>query len=109
MARSRAPRCPGKRPTGVSAALRRAPAAVPGRIKITGLWLSRGEDGREFLEGSLSPSVNILVFKNGSEGQGGNQPSHVMYLAPAGRGEPGTPVPDGFFGGAAEADEDTRS
>lgn len=71
--------------TGVSAVRRRAPAEVPSRIKITGLWLRRGEDGQTFLAGSLSPSIQILVFKNDSEDHGSNQPSHVMYLVPAGQ------------------------
>lgn len=89
---------PGKATaTGVSAVRRRTPAEVPNRIKITGLWLNRSEDGQTFLAGSLSPSIQILVFKNDSEDHSSNQPSHVMYLVPAGREETETPTPDGFF------------
>jgi len=52
-------------------------------IRITGLWEKVGKIGAYF-QGQLSPSVNILIFKNQYKSSV-QDPDYILYLAPPGK------------------------
>ena len=54
-------------------------------IRITGLWEKVGKRGVYF-QGQLSPSVNILIFKNQYKSSV-HDPDYIFYLARPGKKE----------------------
>jgi uncharacterized protein (DUF736 family) len=67
-------------------------------IPLGGLWKNTSANGDSYLQGKLSPTVRILIFKNKYK-TADNQPDFQIYLAPV-------PKPEGEGGRPESADAD---
>lgn len=50
-------------------------------IKITGLWLNRTKDGRDYFSGRFG-DARILIFEN-RERASDKMPTHTLFIAPS--------------------------
>ncbi len=70
---------------------------MPDLMQVGGLWKNVSANGDSYLQGKLSPTVRILIFKNKFK-TASNQPDSQIYFAPVERqgnaGKPGDGDPD---------------
>ncbi len=52
------------------------------RIKATGLWAHKDRNGNLYMEGTLSPTVKVFIFKNGMKKKGSKEPDYELFFAP---------------------------
>ena len=52
------------------------------RVLLTGLWEGKTQNGAAYLSGTLSPSAKLLIFRNGFQREGTNDPTHQLYVVP---------------------------
>jgi hypothetical protein len=50
-------------------------------IKLGGLWVNETKAGEKYFSGKLSPTTNVLIFKNKYK-ESEKHPDYIMYLAP---------------------------
>ena len=60
----------------------------PPLMKLTGLWIGKDKNGNTYLEGTVSPSLKLMVFKNRRKNSGSKEPDFEAYLTqPASKGK----------------------
>lgn len=49
-------------------------------LRLGGLWVQKGRDGTQWLEGNFGPTLRITIRANRNKGRGTNDPDFVMLL-----------------------------
>jgi len=50
-------------------------------IKLCGLWISKTDQGATYMNGGLTYSSNLLIFKNKYKEEGDKNPDYIAYVA----------------------------
>lgn len=63
-------------------------------IRVTGLWVNKSKDGVSYFQGKLTPTLNILIFKNTKKRPGTKDPDYNLCFAPVEQQESSEPKTD---------------